>query len=83
MSDNGLDEATRRMLAHMLHHGRFVETAVDPDAARRLVRLGYAAEWRSALGRDAIVLTDRGVTEARRGEHAPCRSVGGQRGRIA
>lgn len=79
MSDNGLDEATRRMLAHMLHHGRFVETAANPDAARRL---GYAAPWRTVLGRDAIVLTDRGVTEARRGEH-PARSVGGRHGRIA
>lgn len=83
MSDNGLDEATRRMLAHMLHHGRFVETAVDPDAARRLVRLGYAAPWRTALGRDAIVLTDRGVTEARRGEHSPCRTAGGRHDRLA
>lgn len=72
MGENSVDGRARRMLARMLHRGRFAEVSADPAAARRLIRLGYAVEWRTALGREAIVFTERGVMEA---EHAAARDA--------
>lgn len=61
-----LDGRTRRLLTSMLHHGRFTETSHDPETTARLCAMGYATPWRTSLGREAIVLTDRGVSVAER-----------------
>lgn len=66
-----MDLQAETLLLRAYHRGSLAEVDDDNrEAAARLVGLGYAGDWRTLLGREAIRLSERGRLEALRLERS-------------